>query len=63
MDRKQTPLEQNNIKESLREVSEDGKADQATGSTMDSERFKRNEDAVAAARERFLARKKAREQP
>lgn len=62
VDRKQTPLEQNNIKESFEEAIEDKKADQATVSKTDAERFKRNEDAVSAARERFLARKKARDQ-
>ncbi|KAH0467194.1 hypothetical protein IEQ34_004432 [Dendrobium chrysotoxum] len=61
-DGKQIPLEQNIIKEPLEEVSEKKKADQATGGEMDSERFKRSEDAVAAARERFLARRNARQQ-
>ncbi|PKU64834.1 nuclear speckle splicing regulatory protein 1 [Dendrobium catenatum] len=61
-DGKQISSEQNIIKESLEEVSEKKKADQATGGEMDSERFKRSEDAVAAARERFLARRKAKQQ-
>lgn len=59
VDRKHNILEENNITESFKEVPEDMKAEQTTGSA---ERFKRSEDAVAAARERFLARKKAREQ-
>ncbi|XP_020587611.1 nuclear speckle splicing regulatory protein 1-like [Phalaenopsis equestris] len=62
VDRKQIPSDQNNIKELFNEDSEDTKADKATGSKIDSDRFKRSEDAVVAARERFMARKKAREQ-
>ncbi|KAL0924716.1 hypothetical protein M5K25_005569 [Dendrobium thyrsiflorum] len=62
-DGKQIPSEQNIMKESsLEEVSEKKKEDEANGGEMDSERFKRSEDAVAAARERFLARRKARQE-
>ncbi|PKA49365.1 hypothetical protein AXF42_Ash014267 [Apostasia shenzhenica] len=53
-----------NVKALSDQVYEDEKkADEASGnSKIDGERFKRSEDALAAARERFLARKRAREQ-
>lgn len=57
VDGRQASMEQSYTKESFKEASEDEK----TVIKTDPERFKRNKDAVAAARTSFLARKKARE--
>ncbi|KAG0462420.1 hypothetical protein HPP92_020896 [Vanilla planifolia] len=62
VDNKHTTSDQDKVTLSAKAVSGEKKSDQATGSSMDAERFKRSENTISAARERFLARKKAREQ-
>lgn len=52
-------LDQNKVGESSKAVSDDKETDM--DGKMDGVRFKRSDDAITAARERFLARKKARE--
>lgn len=59
---KQIPSVQNNIGESSNAVSSDKKDDQVKESKVDGKRFNRSDDAIIAARERFMARKKIKEQ-